>query len=112
MKAVAVIVICLASMLLEFDVVMAMQGAGEITGPQLMAEIGDVRRFTHKGALAAFAGMDAAALPVRHLRFQVPPHLQARFSSSAQDPVPDRQRYPPALRSGQSCIPFYGQKES
>ena len=24
-----------------------------------MAEIGDVRRFTHKGALVAFAGMDA-----------------------------------------------------
>ena len=26
---------------------------------QLIAEIGDVRRFTHKGALVAFAGMDA-----------------------------------------------------
>ena len=49
----------LASLLPEFDVVMEMQGAGEITGPQLMAEIGDVRRFSHKGALVAFAGMDA-----------------------------------------------------
>ena len=49
----------LASLLPEFDVVMAMQGAGEVTGPQLIAEIGDVRRFTHKGALVAFAGMDA-----------------------------------------------------
>lgn len=49
----------LASLLPEFDVVTAMQGAGPITGPQLMAEIGDVRRFTHKGALVAFAGMDA-----------------------------------------------------
>ena len=49
----------LASLLPEFNVVMAMQGAGEVTGPQLMAEIGDVRRFTHKGALVAFAGMDA-----------------------------------------------------
>ncbi len=49
----------LASLLPEFGVVMEMQGAGEITGPQLMAEIGDVRRFTHKGALVAFAGMDA-----------------------------------------------------
>lgn len=38
---------------------MDMQGAGEVTGPQLMAEIGDVRRFTHKGALVASAGMDA-----------------------------------------------------
>ena len=49
----------LASLLPEFEIVMSMQGAGEITGPQLMAEIGDVRRFTHKGALVAFAGMDA-----------------------------------------------------
>ena len=49
----------LASLLPEFDVVMAMQGAGEVTGPQLIAEIGDVRRFSHKGALVAFAGMDA-----------------------------------------------------
>ena len=48
-----------ASLLPEYEVVMAMQGAGPITGPQLMAEIGDVRRFTHKGALVAFAGMDA-----------------------------------------------------
>ncbi len=49
----------LASLLPEFEVVMSIQGAGEITGPQLMAEIGDVRRFTHKGALVAFAGVDA-----------------------------------------------------
>lgn len=51
--------LCLASLLPEFDVAMELQGAGEITGPQLMAEIGDVRRFNHKGALVAFAGMDA-----------------------------------------------------
>ena len=49
----------LASLLPEFGVVMAMDGAGSITGPQLMAEIGDVRRFSHKGALVAFAGVDA-----------------------------------------------------
>ena len=55
----------LASLLPEFDVVMAMQGAGEVTGPQLMAEIGDVRRFTHKGALVAFAGMDS--LDILHM---------------------------------------------
>ena len=49
----------LASHLPEYPVVMAMKGAGQVTGPQLMAEIGDVRRFTHKGALVAFAGVDA-----------------------------------------------------
>ena len=37
---------------------MAMYGVGHSLGPQLMAEIGDVSRFTHKGALTAFAGVD------------------------------------------------------
>ena len=35
-----------------------MKGAGKSLGPQLMAEIGDVSRFTHKGAITAFAGVD------------------------------------------------------
>ena len=35
-----------------------MYGVGETTSAQLMAEIGDVTRFTHKGALTAFAGVD------------------------------------------------------
>ena len=34
------------------------KGIGPSLGPQLMAEIGDVTRFTHKGALTAFAGVD------------------------------------------------------
>ena len=33
-------------------------GVGSTLGPQLMAEIGDVTRFTHRGALTAFAGVD------------------------------------------------------
>ena len=47
-----------ASKLPEYPVVMAMYGVGSSLGPQLMAEIGDVSRFTHKGALTAFAGVD------------------------------------------------------
>jgi transposase len=47
-----------ASQLPEYPIVMAMQGVGHSLGPQLMAEIGDVTRFNHKGALAAFAGVD------------------------------------------------------
>lgn len=47
-----------ASMLPEYPVVMAMNGVGSSLGPQLMAEIGDVTRFTHRGALTAFAGVD------------------------------------------------------
>ena len=38
--------------------VMGMDGVGPTLGPQLIAEIGDVTRFTHKGALAAYAGVD------------------------------------------------------
>lgn len=47
-----------ASKLPEYPVVMAMKGVGKSLGPQLMAEIGDVTRFTHKGAITAFAGVD------------------------------------------------------
>ena len=47
-----------ASKLPEYPIVMAMKGVGTSLGPQLMAEIGDVTRFTHKGAITAFAGVD------------------------------------------------------
>ena len=47
-----------AKQLPEYPVVLAMKGVGTTLGPQLMAEIGDVTRFTHKGALTAFAGVD------------------------------------------------------
>ena len=47
-----------ASKLPEYPVVMAMKGVGTSLGPQLMAEIGDVSRFTHKSAITAFAGVD------------------------------------------------------
>ena len=47
-----------AAHLPEYPVVMAMKGVGTSLGPQLMAEIGDVARFTHKGAITAFAGVD------------------------------------------------------
>ena len=51
--------LALASQLPEFPVVMKMFGVGEILGPQLMAEIGDIRRFERKQSLIAFAGVDA-----------------------------------------------------
>ena len=49
----------LAELLPEFPVVQKMYGVGPTLGPQLMAEIGDVRRFHSKKALVAFAGIDA-----------------------------------------------------
>ena len=47
-----------AATLPEYPVVMAMNGVGPSLGPQLMAEIGDITRFTHREALTAFAGVD------------------------------------------------------
>lgn len=47
-----------AAKLPEYPVVMEMKGVGPSLGPQLIAEIGDVSRFTHKGAITAFAGVD------------------------------------------------------
>ena len=49
----------LAETLPEYPVVMGMYGVGSVLGPQLMVEIGDVRRFHSKKALVAFAGIDA-----------------------------------------------------
>lgn len=51
----------LAKQLPEYEAVMSFYGVGESLGPQLMAEIGDIRRFAHKGALTAFAGVDPGA---------------------------------------------------
>lgn len=49
----------MAERLPEYPVVMSMYGVDASLGPQLMAEIGDVRRFHSKKALVAFAGIDA-----------------------------------------------------
>ena len=49
----------LAAQLPEYPTVMGMFGVGPTLGPQLMAEIGDVRRFYSKKALVAYAGIDA-----------------------------------------------------
>ena len=49
----------LAAQLPEYPVVMGMFGVGPTLGPQLIAEIGDVRRFYSKKAWVAYAGLDA-----------------------------------------------------
>lgn len=73
----------LAELLPEYDAVMEMYGVGAVTGPQLMAEIGDVRRFTSKAALVAFAGVDAPPYQSgtfdarsRHISKRGSPHLR------------------------------------
>ena len=50
----------LAQQLPEYDTVRAMYGVGETTAAQLMAEIGDVRRFPRRSSIVAFAGVDPA----------------------------------------------------
>jgi transposase len=59
----------LASELPEYPVVSAFYGVGDILGPQLMAEIGNVGRFPKKGSLVCFAGFD------------VPPFQSGKFES-------------------------------
>ena len=51
-------VIRLAKQLPEYEIVQTMYGVGEITGSQLMAELGDVRNFANRGSIVAFAGID------------------------------------------------------
>ena len=59
----------LAEQLPEYPVVRAFYGVGDILGPQLMAEIGDVGRFPKKGSLVCFAGLES------------PPYQSGRFES-------------------------------
>ena len=44
----------------EYETVRAMYGVGERTAPQLIAEIGDVRRFPRRSSIVSFAGVDPA----------------------------------------------------
>lgn len=48
----------LCKQLPEYETVMAMYGVGKSTGPHLMAELGDIRRFPHRSSIVAFAGVD------------------------------------------------------
>ena len=48
----------LAAQLPEYETVMAMTGVGKSMGPQLIAEIVDLRRFAHQKSLVGFAGTD------------------------------------------------------
>ena len=50
----------LAQQLPEYETVRAMYGVGETTCVQLMAEIGDVRRFPRRSSIVSFAGVDPA----------------------------------------------------
>jgi len=49
----------LAEQLPEYPVVSAFYGLGDILGPQIIAEVGDIYRFRNKGSLVCFAGLEA-----------------------------------------------------
>ena len=70
------------------SIVMRMFGVGPVLGPQLMAEIGDVRRFDRKQSLVAFAGVDAPPCQSgtfdsknRHISKRGSPRLRKTLSS-------------------------------
>ena len=50
----------IASQFPEYPVVLSLHGVGTTLGPQLIAEIGDVRRFHNRKALIAYAGIDSS----------------------------------------------------
>ena len=73
----------LAKQLPEYDIVRAMYGVGETTAVQLMAEIGDVRRFPRRSSIVGFAGVAPAVdQSGKHSATRVPttkrgsPHLR------------------------------------
>ena len=81
-----------ASTLPEYPSVMAMNGVGPSLGPQLMAEIGDVTRFTHRGALTAFAGVDPGKNDSGKHNQKSVPTSKKRLSKPAKNTVSDHGR--------------------
>ena len=79
----------LASQLPEYDTVMALYAVGPSTGPQLMAEIGDIRRFAHQKSLVGFAGID----PIKN-----------DSGDKVKDSMPTSKRGSPYLRKTLFCI--------
>ena len=71
----------LASLLPEYSEVAALFGVGEVTAAGLMAEIGDVRRFSKRSALAAFAGVDP--LPKQSGKYEKKSSPTSKRGSSA-----------------------------
>lgn len=75
-RSIAVIaseMIRLAALLPEYPVASAFYGVGDILCPQIMAEIGDVRRFARKESLVCFAGLEAS------------PYQSGKFESKERD---------------------------
>jgi transposase len=48
----------LAASLPEYPIVMEFRGVGDILGPQLIAEIGDIGRYVQKSSLVRYAGLE------------------------------------------------------
>lgn len=48
----------LAKSLPEYEIVIAMHGVGKTLAPQLIAEIGDIRKYPKRASLARFAGIE------------------------------------------------------
>lgn len=63
----------LCALLPEYSTVLSLHGVGDTLGPQLVAELGDIRRFYDKHALIAFAGIDA------------PPYQSGKFESRSRN---------------------------
>ena len=65
----------LCKQLPEYETVMAMYGVGKSTGPHLMAELGDVRRFPHHSSIVAFAGVDPGIVGSGKMQLSSVDHL-------------------------------------
>ena len=88
-----------AATLPEHPVVMAMNGVGPSLGSQLMAEIGDVTRFTHRGALTAFADVDPGKNDSGKYNHKSVP-TSKRLSKSAKNTVSDHGRLDQSISGG------------
>ena len=100
----------LAAKLPEYSVVMAMRGVGDSLGPQLMAEIGDVTRFTHRDAITAFAGVDPVLTSPAPTRPKSNKDVQKRAAGATPRPVSGHGLPAENTAERRPGVPFHGQE--
>lgn len=95
----------LAKQLPEYDTVLAMYGVGEATAAQLMAEIGDVRRFPRHSSIVGFAGADPGVDDSGKHSAKSVPTTKRGSTSSEEDFVSNRLYLPEKVSRGRIGVP-------
>lgn len=100
----------IASQLPEYPAVLSLHGVGTTLGPQLIAEIGDVRRFHNCKALIAYAGIDSSPYQSGTIDIKSRGNIQTRFCYATQNITPSDGLHSSTQAYRRASVPIPRQK--